>query len=197
MERPSRHDLQYGPFSVGGLDRALPFALALLYLGLAAPALWLFAPTRSSVASSLMLGFALVWLSVIDLRTFRLPDMLTLPLLAAGVALSGYLQWDDVRWRVAAAIGAYASFAAIAWLYRYRRGIDGLGHGDAKLLAASAAWLGVDGVPLALLIACSAALSAAVAAVVAGRTLTAETRLPFGPFLAGGTWLVWLYGAWI
>lgn len=197
MERPSQGDVQAASFTIGGYDRALPVVFVVLYLVLAAPALWLVAPTRSIILSSLLLGAALVWLSINDIKTFRLPDRLTLPLLAAGLGLCAVLEWDDIRWRIAAAAGAYASLVGIAWLYRRWRGRDGLGQGDAKLLAASGAWLGIDGVPLALLAACLAALLVALAAVAAGRMVTGETRLPFGPFLAGGTWLIWLYGAWM
>lgn len=183
--------------AAGGLDRWLPAALVVLYLATAGPALWLFAPPRSTLIASLLLGSALVCLSVIDIRTFRLPDLLTLPLLAAGIGCCFLLGWEDVRFRIAAAAGAYATLAGIAWAYRRWRGQEGLGLGDAKLLAASGAWLGLDGLPVALLVASLAALSAALVARMAGSAIRPDTRLPFGPFLSVGTWLVWLYGAWL
>jgi leader peptidase (prepilin peptidase)/N-methyltransferase len=78
--------------------------------------------------------------------------------------------------------------------YRYARGRDGIGLGDAKLLAAAGAWVGVEALPTVLLIA---SLSGSVFASILklrGMTLTSETRVAFGPFLALSFWLVWLYG---
>jgi leader peptidase (prepilin peptidase)/N-methyltransferase len=40
----------------------------------------------------------------------------------------------------------------------------------------------------------AAALLAAAGLAFAGREMRRETALPFGPFLALATWLVWLFG---
>ena len=80
-------------------------------------------------------------------------------------------------------------------LYSRLRGRDGLGLGDAKLFAASGAWLGLEGLPAVLLVACGAAIVALLVDGLAIAGLSATTRIPFGPFLAFGTWIVWLYGA--
>ncbi len=143
---------------------------------------------------SLVLGAALVWLSVIDLRSFRLPDWLTLPLLAIGLILSFFLKWDELYWRILAAALGFIVLYVVAQLYFRLRGRHGLGLGDAKLLAASGAWLGIEGIPATLLLASCTALCAALASALAGRSITADTRMPFGPFLALGTWLTWFYG---
>jgi leader peptidase (prepilin peptidase)/N-methyltransferase len=70
-----------------------------------------------------------------------------------------------------------------------------LGGGDAKLLAASGAWLGTAALPLVVLFAAVAALMAAVGLALAGLRLRAHTALPFGPFLALATWLIWMFGS--
>ena len=80
-------------------------------------------------------------------------------------------------------------------LYSRVRGRDGLGLGDAKLFAASGAWLGLEGLPAVLLVACGAAIVALLVMAWRSQALSATTRIPFGPFLAFGTWIVWLYGA--
>jgi leader peptidase (prepilin peptidase)/N-methyltransferase len=95
-----------------------------------------------------------------------------------------------------AALG-YLSLAAVAWVYRRFRGRDGLGMGDAKLLGAIGAWLGLSLLPLALLFAACAGLAAAGTAALAGKRMTAATAIPFGPFLALSGWLLWLYADWI
>ena len=183
-------------------DMKLPAAawlLAAAYLALALPGLWSGPRTLAVILPSVILGAALVGLSVIDLATLRLPDALTLPLIAAGLICAAVFKWDggsalDLGWRIAAAALGYGLLYGVAWLYRRLRGRHGLGLGDAKLLAASGAWLGLEGLAPTLLVASLTALGAALISHIAGRPVTAETRVPFGPFLAGATWLNWLYG---
>jgi leader peptidase (prepilin peptidase) / N-methyltransferase len=92
---------------------------------------------------------------------------------------------------------------AIAWLLRRLyfmfRKYQGLGLGDVKLLAASGIWIGLAGVPVQLLVGTLVALAAAGGLHVAGRTMTRQTSLPFGPFLALGllVTLVLQQGGWI
>ena len=173
--------------------------IAGLYVALALPVVWAGPRTWAVILPTVILGATLVVLSVIDLATMRLPDALTLPLIATGLVCAALFKWDgdswlDLRWRVAAAALGYGLLFGVAWLYHRIRGRHGLGLGDAKLLAASGAWLGLEGVAPTLLVASLTALAAALVGHIAGRSITADTRIPFGPFLAGGTWLIWLYG---
>jgi leader peptidase (prepilin peptidase)/N-methyltransferase len=83
---------------------------------------------------------------------------------------------------------------AIAALYHALRGREGLGGGDAKLLAASGAWLGAAVLPEVILFAALSALTAAACLRLAGLRLGIHSALPFGPFLALATWVLWLWG---
>jgi leader peptidase (prepilin peptidase)/N-methyltransferase len=78
----------------------------------------------------------------------------------------------------------------IVWLLRRLyfvfRKFQGLGLGDVKLLAASGIWIGVAGVPVQLLVASLTALAAAGVMQLAGQTMTRQTSIPFGPYLALG-----------
>jgi leader peptidase (prepilin peptidase) / N-methyltransferase len=71
---------------------------------------------------------------------------------------------------------------------------EGLGGGDAKLLAAAGAWVGAFALPQVILLAALSALVAAGILRLAGIRLTAQSALPFGPFLALATWVLWLCG---
>ena len=74
-------------------------------------------------------------------------------------------------------------------LYRRLRGRDGLGLGDAKLLAAAGAWLGLASLPWVVL---AAALLGLVLALLRAGPLRAETAVPFGPPLALAFWVMFL-----
>jgi leader peptidase (prepilin peptidase)/N-methyltransferase len=140
-----------------------------------------------------LFGWWLLALGWIDLRCWLLPDALTLPLVVAGLAAT---VWLDPASLTAAALGAalgYLGLRLIGWGYRMVRGGDGIGEGDAKLLAASGAWLGAALLPQVILLAASTALAAAFCLRLAGIRLGARSPLPFGPFLAFATWLLWLF----
>jgi leader peptidase (prepilin peptidase)/N-methyltransferase len=141
-----------------------------------------------------VLGWWLLALGWIDLRSWLLPDALTLPLIIAGLTASFMFDPDQLVNRASGAALGYLSLMTIAALYRALRGREGLGGGDAKLLAASGAWLGAAGLPQVILLAALAALAAAGSLRLAGIRLGIHSALPFGPFLALATWVLWLFG---
>jgi leader peptidase (prepilin peptidase) / N-methyltransferase len=140
------------------------------------------------------LGWTLLALGWIDWTHLRLPDVLTLPLVLGGLGVAAWLDPAATTDHALAAAIGYTVFRLVALGYRALRGRDGLGAGDAKLLAASGAWVGVAG--LSPVVLCAALAGLAVALLRAGRTgrLRATTMVPFGTCLAIGTWLVRLYG---
>jgi leader peptidase (prepilin peptidase)/N-methyltransferase len=141
-----------------------------------------------------LLGWWLIALGWIDLRCWLLPDALTLPLIIAGLAAAVLFKPDQLTDRALGAALGYFSLMAIAALYRRLRGREGLGGGDAKLLAASGAWLGAAALPQVILLAALSALAAAAGLRLAGVRLGFHSALPFGPFLALATWILWLFG---
>lgn len=140
------------------------------------------------------LGIVLAALSAIDVETQRLPDALTLPLIAAGLAFQATIDRDTIWWHAAGAALGYLTLWAVGRAYLAYRGHPGLGLGDAKLLAAAGAWLGPGGLPSVLLIAAFCALAGIGIAWLRGIDVTSRTAIPFGPFLALGLWATWLYG---
>ncbi|MGE0415602.1 MAG: A24 family peptidase [Acetobacteraceae bacterium] len=160
----------------------------------AACVLWAVGIDRPHWQADAFLAAALLSLAVIDLRTMRLPDLLTAPLILVGFA-DAWL-WLPVALpdRVVGAVAGYAAFGAIGFAYRLVRGRDGLGLGDAKLLAAGGAWLGWQALPITVLIAAVAGLVGVTGLHLAGRSVGRATAMPFGPALALAIWLVRLYG---
>lgn len=139
--------------------------------------------------SSIILLSALTALAWIDLKTFRLPDLLTFPLIALGLLQAWYLSSDWRAHLIGAAVG-YAAFLLIEITFRRLRGKDGLGRGDAKLLAAGGAWCGWAALPFIVLIASGSGLLALL--FPSARHWADAGRIPFGPFLAFGIGTAWI-----
>ncbi|KPP82162.1 MAG: bifunctional prepilin peptidase / N-methyltransferase PilD [Oceanicaulis sp. HLUCCA04] len=152
-----------------------------------------------ALLSSAVLLTGLSVLTFIDIRTFRLPDWMTLPLIPAGWLAAGWLG-DPVVWHVAGAAIGYGAFVALELVYKAVRGRDGLGRGDAKLLAVGGAWCGALLLPVIVLAASMTGLIWVLAQqAITGRTMTPQSAIAFGPFLAASIVLGWLllrFGLW-
>jgi leader peptidase (prepilin peptidase)/N-methyltransferase len=140
------------------------------------------------------LGWTLLTLAVIDARHLLLPDVLTLPLLIAGLAMASCIEGADLHEHAIGAVAGFAVFWLIARAYRLARGREGLGMGDAKLLAAAGAWVSWQGLPGVVFIGAASALAWVLIKIAAGAEITEAHRIPFGTYLCLSTWLVWLYG---
>jgi leader peptidase (prepilin peptidase) / N-methyltransferase len=136
------------------------------------------------------LGWSLLALAIIDWRDGILPDALTLPLMVLGLAAAAAEGAASLQAHAIGALTGFGVFATIAWFYRLWRGRDGLGFGDVKLLMAAGALVSWDGLPSVILIAAVASFALALVA----RKIALTQRVPFGPGLCIGIWLVWLYG---
>lgn len=143
---------------------------------------------------SCLLGWILLALAWIDWEHMRLPDALTLPLLLLGLAAAALLDPPAMADHAAAAALGYLALRGLALGYKRVRGREGLGGGDAKLLAAAGAWTGLQALPTIVFEAALFGLILALAERWRGRALSAATALPFGPGLCAALWLTWLYG---
>ncbi|PRE09671.1 prepilin peptidase [Burkholderia multivorans] len=151
---------------------------------LAAGSLAAFGMTGTALAA-FGLCAALLAMSAIDMRTGYLPDSMTLPLLWAGLALNLGGTFASLRSAVIGAMAGYLFLWSIYWLFKWLRGIEGIGFGDLKLLAALGAWLGWAALPQVVLFAAVTGALVGLVATWRGR-MRFEEPIPFGPFLAAG-----------
>lgn len=174
-----------------GCGCRIPAWLPGIELAALAVAGWAVAVVPEALAlPSAVLGWALLALSAIDARTGFLPERLTLPLLAGGLAVNAWIAGGVPVDALVGAVAGWGLFAAIIVAYRAWRGRDGMGWGDATLLAVGGAWTGWAGLPGTVLVAGLAGLAGALAAGIR----RPDAAVPFGPALAFGIWVTWLHG---
>ena len=132
-------------------------------------------------------GF-LVALAFIDADTQYLPDELTIPLVWLGLlAAYGGSGLVSLQQSVMGAVCGYLSLWLLNWLHKRIRGIDGMGGGDFKLLAALGAWLGAAVLPVVVFVA-------AVVGIVAALIMKVRQSQPmaFGPCRIIAGWIVFV-----
>lgn len=130
-------------------------------------------------------GTTLLVLAWVDWNTTLLPDVLVWPLVWAGL-LASERHWTGVPLAVSlwSAVLWYLGMQALAWIFERITGRQGMGAGDAKLLAAMAAWWGWQPVLWALL--AGSIITLLVGGVWRWRGLQPWAQVPFGPFLVLG-----------
>ncbi len=151
-------------------------------------------PSGTLLPEALLLSWILLILSWTDLQHMLLPDKLTLSLLWLGLIsnAAGLLPRVPLSEAVSGAAAGYTSLFLLSRGYRLIANKEGLGLGDAKLLAALGAWLGIHRLPIVMLFASSVAIVMLLASrILIGRELSKP--FPFGPALALAGWAVFLW----
>lgn len=186
--------MRSNPATVVPVARNLtPFAMAFiafaaLYAIISAP--HVLTAEQTAITATALLAIALIALSAWDATTLRLPDIITLPLIVLGIATAPP---DAMLCRALSAVAGGAALFALALTYKRIRHRDGLGLGDVKLFAAAGAWVGLENLSSVLLIACIAAIATIGVVTQLNRKIKLSDCIAFGPFLALGFWVVWLY----
>jgi leader peptidase (prepilin peptidase)/N-methyltransferase len=154
----------------------------------------------------------LVGIAVLDAENFWIADAITLPGIALGIAFSvlsvSILQmplrehsefWISLGERLLEILAAAGLILLIRWLYWLIRRREGIGLGDAKLMALLAAWLGLPGALLSFgLGVVLGALTAIVMLIVPSTRRESGSlalhKLPLGTFLCIGGIVSSLWG---
>lgn len=153
---------------------------------------WHFGFTWQALAA-MLLAWALIAMSVIDIKLQLLPDVLILPLIWLGLMLNLNGWFTDIESAVYGAVAGYMSLWFIFHLFLLITGKEGMGYGDFKLLALFGAWLGWQLLPQVLLLsAVVGAISGLGMILFLGRDKAVP--IPFGPYLAAAGLIAMLWG---
>jgi leader peptidase (prepilin peptidase)/N-methyltransferase len=109
-------------------------------------------------------------LALIDLEHQILPDVMTYPAIVFGLVFSWFGGVTFFIDSVAGAVVGAALPTSVILLYRWLRGVDGMGWGDVKYLAAIGAVVGLHGCLMVLVVA-------AILGAVVGGVLIARPRI--------------------
>lgn len=129
------------------------------------------------------LFITLLLITYIDLEHYLILDVISLPLVWAGLLLNVFGVFTSAEQAILGAVAGYLILWTIFHAYRISTGKLAMGYGDFKLLAALGAWFGLAAVPQILFIA-------AILSVVFGLILVVLQRnkldqaIAFGPYLA-------------
>lgn len=134
---------------------------------------------------------ALIVITFIDLDHQIIPDVISLPGIAVGLAFSLLSPLVTPLDAILGVLVGGGLLLSIAWLYQAWRGQEGMGGGDVKLLAMIGAFLGWQSIFVTLFVG-SVIGSVIGVAVMAYQRADSKLAIPFGPFLACGA-LVYLF----
>jgi len=143
---------------------------------------------------ALIFTWSLIALTGIDLDTQLLPDGICLPLLWLGLIANSFGAYTDIQSALWGAIVGYVSLWTVFWAFKLATGKEGMGFGDFKLLAALGAWMGWQSLPMIILVSSASGVLVAVLMMI---FFAHDRRVPiaFGPYLALGGWLAFMYGS--
>ena len=144
--------------------------------------------------AAILLTWALIALSVIDIKHQLLPDSITLPFVWLGLGIALFSLFADLHSSVIGAIAGYLSLWSVYQLFRLLTGKEGMGYGDFKLLALLGAWQGWQSL-VTIIILSSLVGSIVGVALILLRGHDRNIPIPFGPYLATAGWITLLWGS--
>jgi len=165
-----------------------------------------------SAIGTMIFLWLLVGIAVLDAEHFWIADAVTLPGIALGIAFPVLFEslfreplrdqsefWISLGKRLLEVLAAATLILLIHWVYWLIRRREGIGLGDAKLMALLAAWLGLPGALLSfgvgvVLGALVAIVLLAVPSALRESESWAMSKLPLGTFLCIGGIVSSLWG---
>ena len=164
---------------------ALFFLIEYFYYGLTFTTVLLF-----------ILTLGLIIIFFIDLKHFIIPDVITFPLIIIGFLKSFDPNLNEIFPNyINSLIGGcfgYGIIWGIIFFYKKLKNKEGMGLGDAKLLAVVGFWFGLESVPFVILLSSVIALLVVLPDLIR-KTKKMSTQIPFGPYIIIGNLIYLLF----
>ena len=137
----------------------------------------------------IILSFAFIIIFFIDLKHFIIPDVITYPMMVLGFLKSFDPNLNEIFpnyiFSLIGGIFGYGIIWSIIYFYKQVKKKDGMGLGDAKLLAVIGFWFGLDAIPFIIFLSSTTALLSVVPDLIK-KTKKLSTQIPFGPYIIIG-----------
>lgn len=176
-----------------GASYSIRYPIVELLTGLVALALWVRFGLEPRTAIYFVFIASLLVITFIDIDHRIIPDVISLPGIPLGFALSFLIPqfgWTDSLIGILAGGGA---LYLVIYVYYMITGVVGMGLGDVKLLAMIGAFIGWQGVLFTIMASSLIGTVVGVAEMVRTRQ-GLKLAIPFGPFLAMGAVLYIFFG---
>ena len=134
-----------------------------------------------------ILSLILIMIFFIDLENFIIPDSLNFIIMGLALLKNFLPNFDtslihEINQSIIGGMVGYLSIWLIIYLYKTFKKIDGMGFGDAKLMAGIGLLFGWQSIPFILFVASILGLIFVVPSLIK-KQKTMRTEIPFGPFI--------------
>jgi leader peptidase (prepilin peptidase)/N-methyltransferase len=134
-----------------------------------------------------ILSLILIMIFFIDLENFIIPDSLNFIIMGLALLKNFLPNFDtslihEINQSIIGGMVGYLSIWLIIFLYKTFKKIDGMGFGDAKLMAGIGLLFGWQSIPFILFVSSILGLIFVVPSLIK-KQKTMRTEIPFGPFI--------------
>ena len=134
-----------------------------------------------------ILSLILIMIFFIDLENFIIPDSLNFSVMGLALLKNFLPNFDtslihEINQSIIGGMVGYLSIWLIIYLYKTFKKIDGMGFGDAKLMAGIGLLFGWQSIPFILFVSSILGLIFVVPSLIK-KQKTMRTEIPFGPFI--------------
>ena len=160
--------------------------------------IYLTSDNLSSIIFLFILSLIFVVIFFIDLENFIIPDGLNFSVMALGLLKNFIPNFNtslihEINQSIIGGIVGYLSIWLIIFLYKTFKKIDGMGLGDAKLMAGIGLLFGWQSIPFVLFVSSILGLIFVVPSLIK-KQKTMRTEIPFGPFIIVACLIYFTYG---
>ena len=146
----------------------------------------------------LILSVFFIIIFFIDLKHFIIPNVLTFPLMVIGFVKSFDPNLNKTIFpnyinSLIGGIFGYLIIWLIIYIYKKVRKKEGMGLGDAKLMAVIGFWFGWISIPFVIFISSAVALILAVPSLI-NKSRVMSSEIPFGPYIISAT-VIYLFSS--
>ena len=148
-----------------------------------------------------VLSLLFIIIFFIDLENFIIPDSLNFSIMALAlfknflpISNTSFIQ--DINQSIIGGMVGYSIIWLIIYLYKMIKKIEGMGMGDAKLMAGIGLLFGWQSIPFVLFVSSILGLIFVIPSLLK-KQKTMRTEIPFGPFIIIACLIYFVYGSFL